>query len=71
MQTHLTHKETISEYCHASVILDYIDVLHSEDRNKYRPVLKTIPQLFFSHKTFSSFITVTYTGMHKVYGLII
>ena len=30
-QTHLTHANTIFEYCHASVILRNIDVFYLED----------------------------------------
>ena len=40
MQTHLTHTNIIHEYCHASVILDYVDVLYLEDGNVYRSALK-------------------------------
>ena len=35
MQTHLTHINTIFEYCHASVNSDNLDILHLEDRNVY------------------------------------
>ena len=40
MQTYLTHATIILEYCHASVILDNVDVLYLEDGNVCRPVLK-------------------------------
>ena len=36
MQTHLTHINTIFEYCHASVIIDNVlDVVYLEDENIY------------------------------------
>ena len=45
LETHLTHINTIFEYCHASVILDNVDVLYLEEENLCR--LK----LFFLKKT--------------------
>ena len=35
MQTYLTHINIIFEYCHASVILDNVDVLYLEDGNVF------------------------------------
>ena len=52
METHLTQENTKSEYCHASVILDYVDFLYLEDGNVYIPVLKIKPQLYFLKKPF-------------------
>ena len=40
MLTHLTHINTIFEYCHASMIFGNEEVLYLEDRNVYRLVLK-------------------------------
>ena len=42
MQTLLTHVNTITEYCHASVNLDYVDVLYLQDWDVYiyRPFLR-------------------------------
>ena len=40
MQTHLTHINTIFEYCHASMNLDNVIVLYLEIGNVYTPVLK-------------------------------
>ena len=47
MQTYLTHINTTFKYCHASVILDNVDVLYAEGGDEYRPVLKgthTVPK---------------------------
>ena len=55
MQTHQTHTNTVFEYCHASVILDNINVLYLEDLNEYRSAVKNkTATMFFSLKTFSS-----------------
>ena len=44
---------TVFEYCHASVVLDNVDVLYLEDKNVYRSVLKKKLQLcFFLKKLF-------------------
>ena len=56
MQTHLTHINTILEYCHASVIIDNADVLYLEDWNGHSLVLKNkTATIFFLKKPFSSF----------------
>ena len=38
--TYLTNATIIFEYCHASVVLDNVDILYLEDGNVCRPVLK-------------------------------
>ena len=56
MQTYLTHLNSIFEYYHASVNLDREYVLHLEDENVYRPVLKNkTATMCFCQKNFSSF----------------
>ena len=50
MQTHLTHINTIFKYCHASVNLNNVDVLHLEDGNVCNPVLKNKTSTLFSPK---------------------
>ena len=54
MQTYLTHNYKnygLFEYCHASVILDNVDVLYIED--VCRPLLKNdSTTMFFSKKSF-------------------
>ena len=53
VQTYLIHISIIIEYCHASVILDNADVLHLEDGNVCRPVLKNnTATMFFLKKSF-------------------
>ena len=55
--------------CHctnASVILDNVDVLYSEDGDEYRPVLNMKPQLFFSQTLFY-FVTLLFTVFYNVY----
>ena len=54
MQTHLTNINIIFEYCHASVILNNLNVLYLEDGNVYRPVRKKnyTATMFFLKKTF-------------------
>ena len=54
MQTHQTHINTVFEYCHASVILDNINVLYLEDLNEYRSAVKNKNRnyVFFLKKLF-------------------
>ena len=53
MQTHLTHINTILEYCLASVIIDKADVFHC---NVHSLVLKNKPAtIFILKKPYSSF----------------
>ena len=55
MQIYLTHKNNIFEYCHASVLLDNVEVLYLEDGNLCIQVLKNnTATIFFSQETFSS-----------------
>ena len=55
MLTHLTHRNTIFEYDHASMILGNEGVLYLEDGDVYRLILKNkTATMFFLKKTFSS-----------------
>ena len=61
MQTHLTHRNTIFKYSHASINFDNVDVLLEDGNvyqyidNGYRPVLKNkTATMFFLKKRFSS-----------------
>ena len=55
MQTYLTHVNIILEYCHASVVLENVDVLYLEDGNVCRLVLKNSTTTMVSENTFSSY----------------
>ena len=50
----------ISEYCHASAILDNVYALYLEDGNICSPVLKNKSQLCFYSKHFSSYCSIFY-----------
>ena len=54
IQTHVTHINTISEYFHASLVLDSVDVLYLEDGTVYRSrsVLKNKPKNISSIRFF-------------------
>ena len=47
MQIYVTHTNIIFEHCHASVILDNVDVLYLEDGNLCRPLLKNKTETMF------------------------
>ena len=52
MQTHLTHMNTILEYCHDSVIIDNADVFYLEDWSVHSLILKEKATMFFLKNIF-------------------
>ena len=52
IQTHLTHINTILEYCHASVIIDNADILYLKDWNVQSGSEKNPQLCFFLKKPF-------------------